>query len=64
MNYVKILKIRKRIKDRDALEIIDKILDSDSSLSIGFMTSQILVIFYLNDLDHYIKEELLCKISR
>lgn len=30
-------------------------------LSIGVMTSQFLAIFYLNDLDHYIKEKLLCK---
>ena len=30
-------------------------------LSIGNMTSQILGIFYLNDLDHYIKEELKIK---
>lgn len=54
-------KIRRKIKDKDALNIIDKILDSDDKLSIGFMTSQILGIFYLNDLDHYIKEELKIK---
>ena len=30
-------------------------------LSIGAMTSQFLAIFYLNDLDHYIKEKLGCK---
>ena len=30
-------------------------------LSIGAMSSQFLAIFYLNDLDHYIKEELGCK---
>lgn len=30
-------------------------------LSIGAMTSQFLAIFYLNDLDHYIKETLGCK---
>ena len=35
-----------------------RILDSDDVLSIGFMSSQILGIFYLNDLDHYIKEKL------
>ncbi|MDO4526613.1 MAG: RNA-directed DNA polymerase [Candidatus Saccharibacteria bacterium] len=32
-----------------------------SGLSIGAMTSQFLAIFYLNDLDHYIKEELKCR---
>ena len=30
-------------------------------LPIGNMTSQILAVFYLNGLDHYIKEELKCK---
>lgn len=54
-------KIKRKIKDKDALDIIFKILDSDTNLSIGFMTSQILGIFYLNDLDHYIKEELKIK---
>ena len=51
-------KIKTRIKDIDSLNIINKILDSDDVLSIGFMSSQILGIFYLNDLDHYIKEKL------
>ena len=54
-------KIKKRIKDKDALNIIFKILDSDNKLSIGFMTSQILGIYYLNEMDHYIKEELKIK---
>lgn len=60
---IKILKnkIKRKIKDKDALNIIFDILDSDTTLSIGFMTSQILGIFYLNDLDHYIKEELKIK---
>lgn len=54
-------KLIRKIKDRDAIDIIFKILDSDSVLSIGFMSSQILGIFYLNDLDHYIKEVLKIK---
>lgn len=54
-------KLKRKIKDRDALDIVFKILDSDEVLSIGFMTSQILGIFYLNDLDHYIKEKLKIK---
>ena len=60
---IKILKnkLKRKIKDRYALEIIFNIIDSDTTLSIGFMTSQILGIFYLNDLDHYIKEELKIK---
>lgn len=54
-------KIKRRIKDKDALNIVFDTLDSDKYLSIGFMTSQILGIYYLNDLDHYIKENLKIK---
>ncbi len=55
-------KIKRRIKDKDALKIIFDIIDSEESgLSIGAMTSQILAIFYLNDLDHFIKENLKIK---
>lgn len=32
--------------------------EKGKGLPIGNMTSQILAIFYLNDVDHYIKEEL------
>ena len=50
-------KLTKKIKDKDALDIIFKIIDSEKNgLGISNMTSQILAIFYLNDLDHYIKE--------
>ena len=52
-------KVRRKIKDKDALDIVDKIIDNEEhGLGIGNMTSQVLAIFYLNDLDHYIKEEL------
>lgn len=55
-------KLVRRIKDKDALKIIFDIIDSEENgLSIGNMTSQILAIFYLNDLDHFIKEELKIK---
>lgn len=55
-------KVAKKIKDRDALEIIGRIIDNEKNgLGIGNMTSQVLAIFYLNDLDHYIKEELKIK---
>lgn len=97
--------LSKRIKDKDALQIIHKIVDSTDEkyvnkeikkykerkikslensnfknkyklisevanipyykkgkgLAIGNMTSQILAIFYLNELDHYIKEVLKSK---
>ena len=35
--------------------------EQGKGLSIGAMTSQFLAIYYLNDLDHYVKEELHCK---
>ena len=56
-------KIYRRIKDKDALEIIESILDSydGGGICIGSNSSQILAIYYLNDLDHYIKEELKIK---
>ena len=55
-------KIKKRIKDKDALDIVFKIIDSEEQgLGIGSMTSQCLAIFYLNDLDNFIKEKLKIK---
>lgn len=55
-------KIKKKLKDKDSLKIVFDIIDSDKEgLSIGSMTSQILAIFYLNDLDHFIKENLKIK---
>ena len=55
-------KLKRRIKDKEALDIVGTIIDSyEEGLGIGNMTSQVLAIFYLNDLDHYIKEELKIK---
>ncbi len=55
-------KLRRRIKEEKSLEIVDKIIDSNEpGLFIGSMTSQVLAIFYLNDMDHFIKEELKIK---
>lgn len=55
-------KLRKRIKDAEALKIVFDIIDSEpQGLGIGNMTSQVLAIFYLNDLDHFIKENLKIK---
>lgn len=51
--------IKRRIKDKDALKIVFDIIDSNTEgLYIGSMTNQILAIFYLNDMDHFIKEKL------
>ena len=55
-------KLKKKIKDEDALNIVFKIIDSEEEgLGIGNMTSQVLAIFYLNDMVHFIKETLKIK---
>ena len=55
-------KVEKKIKDKDALKIVFDIIDAEKEgLSIGLMTSQVFAIFYLNDMDHFIKEELKIK---
>lgn len=55
-------KLKKKVKDKDALNIVFAIIDSDKDgLSIGNMTSQVLAVFYLNDMDHFIKETLKIK---
>lgn len=52
-------KFRRVIKDGDTLDLIDKIIDSSKEgLPIGNYTSQWFANFFLQDLDHYIKEEL------
>lgn len=55
-------KLKRKIKDKEALKIVFDIIDSEEQgLGIGNMTSQVLAVFYLNDMDHYIKEKLKIK---
>ena len=55
-------KFRKKIKDKDTLWLIDTIIDSgETGVPIGNYTSQWFANFYLEDLDHYIKEQLKVK---
>lgn len=50
--------LRKRIKDRDILWLLDEIIDvQDKGLPIGYYTSTWFSNFLLQDLDHKIKEE-------
>ena len=52
-------KLLRKIKDKDAIKIVFDIIDSEEEgLGIGNMTSQVFAIFYLNDMDHFIKENL------
>lgn len=49
---------RRKIKDKDCLWLIDTIIDSAKGLPIGNYTSQWFSNFFLEGLDHYIKEQL------
>lgn len=49
---------RRKIKDKDCLWLIDSIIDSNQGLPIGNYTSQWFANFFLQGLDHYIKEKL------
>ena len=51
-------KFRTKIKDLDCLWLIDTIIDSAQGLPIGNYTSQWFANFYLETLDHWIKEHL------
>ena len=54
-------KLRKKIKDVKVLNLLYSILDKNKGLPIGILISQWLANFYLQDLDHYIKEQLKAK---
>lgn len=49
---------RKKIKDKGCLWLIDTIIDSNEGQPIGFYTSQWFANFFLEELDHLIKERL------
>ncbi len=49
---------RRKIKDEDCLWLIDTIIDSNPGLPIGNYTSQWFSNFFLEGIDHYIKEQL------
>ena len=52
-------KLARKIKDERFLAVVNEIIDVvDKGLPLGFFTSQWLANWYLQDLDHYIKEEL------
>lgn len=59
----KILKqlLRKKIKDKDLLWLLDGIIESADGLPIGNYLSQYFANFYLTYFDHWIKEELQVK---
>lgn len=50
------LTIRKKIKDSDVLWLLDEIIDSTKGVPIGNYLSQYFANLFLNDFDHWIKE--------
>lgn len=55
-------RFRQKIKDEKALAILDKVVDShDKGLPIGNYTSPWFAEFYLQPLDHFVKQELKAK---
>lgn len=59
----KILKqiIRKKIKDKGLLWLLDEIIDSTKGVPIGNYLSQYFGNLYLSGLDHFLKEQMHCK---
>ena len=53
--------LRRKIKDDKLLNLLDELIDSCMGLPIGNITSQWFGNLYLNQLDHWIKEELKVK---
>ncbi|MBQ8248119.1 MAG: hypothetical protein IJZ42_13405 [Lachnospiraceae bacterium] len=54
--------MRRKIKDKRALTLIDSVIDNGGKgLPIGYYTSQWFSNFYLQEMDHYIKEKLRIK---
>lgn len=49
--------LRRKIKDNDLMELLDKIIDSADGLPIGNYLSQFFANLYLGRFDHWIKEE-------
>jgi RNA-directed DNA polymerase len=53
--------IRRKIKDKDFLNLLDEIIDSAPGVPIGNYVSQWFGNLYLAYFDHWVKEELKCK---
>ena len=51
-------RIARNVKDPDFLRILYEVIDVQQGLPLGFYTSQWLANWYLQDLDHFIKEKL------
>ena len=57
------MKLSKYIKDAKMLNLCMEFIDlNEKGLGLGSQISQICAMFYLNRLDHFVKEELHCKL--
>nr|WP_325297171.1 reverse transcriptase/maturase family protein [uncultured Dysosmobacter sp.] len=54
-------KLRKRLKDPRVYELMCVYIDSTNGLPLGYQTSQLLALMYLDDFDHWVKEDLHAK---
>ncbi len=50
--------LRRKIKDKDLLVLLDEIIDSSEGVPIGNLLSQYFANYYLSSFDHWIKEKL------
>ncbi len=51
-------KLIQKVSDRDILNLLFAYIDSTEGLPLGYQTSQIFALLYLDDFDHYVKEAL------
>lgn len=51
-------KLKKRVKDPQIFNLLCVYIDSTAGLPLGYQTSQLLALMYLDDFDHWVKEVL------
>lgn len=54
-------KLRRRIADEQVFELMCTYIDSTEGLPLGYQTSQLLALMYLDEFDHWVKEVLHAK---
>lgn len=52
-----VAKLKRRFKDDDLIELLELILYEDDGLPIGMLLSQVFANYYLQDFDHWMKED-------
>lgn len=51
-------KLRSRVEDKDIFDLLCTYIDRTEGLALGYQTSQLFALLYLDDFDHYVKEVL------